>query len=111
MWEWFWFVLPWELKVGFLAVIVAALFIMAGATFGFDRVRRFILPAVALVVTFGLVNKFQKQGWEARAKKEMAIADKHIERARRARAAAERDNADPERLRADDGHKRRPRGL
>jgi hypothetical protein len=106
MWEWFWYVLPFELKLGLFAMIAAALFIIAGTAFGFDRVRRFILPAIAIVVTLGMVNKFQKQGWDAKAKKEMKIADKHIERARRARAAAEQANADPKKLREDDGFRR-----
>lgn len=111
MLEWFWFSLPWEVKLGLFATIAATIYVMGGATFGFQKMHKFIIPLVALVVTFGLVNKFQKEGWDARVKKDLAIADKHIERARRTRAAADRDAAADGGLRSDDEFKRRPRGL
>lgn len=106
MWEWFWYALPWEFKLGLFAVIAASILLMAVMIFGYERVRRFILPALGLVAVFGLWNKSQREGWLAREKKEMEIANKHIERARKARERADRDNADPERLRDDDGYKR-----
>lgn len=106
MWEWFWFIVPWELKLAVFAVIGILVYLFAVATFGADRVNRYIVPAVILVVTLGLVNKFQQEGWKAKAARDMREADKAIERAKKARETAVQHNSDPDNLRKDDGYRR-----
>lgn len=55
----------------------------------------------ALLYIFGV-----KQGAAAKTKKDIRDAQKIIDKARAARAAADRRNADPDRVFDDDGHRR-----
>lgn len=89
MWEWFWFILPWEFKLVFFAALATVVYLAAGAFLGFDKVNRYIVPIVLVVVTLGLVNRFQQQGWKAKEE-----ADKKDAEAFKDDVAAIRDRAE-----------------
>jgi len=96
--DWFLYAIPWWAKVG--AGLIAALIILR--LFGWKA----SVAALIAVATLGAVNRGQQQGWEARLKKDNRDADKAIERARAARADADRRNANAGELRKPDKYRR-----
>lgn len=96
--DWFLFILPWWVKVGGGVIIALIILRLLG--------WKASVAAIVAVVTLGAVNRGQQQGWEARLKKDNADADKAIERARAARAAADRHNANAGELRKPDKYRR-----
>jgi hypothetical protein len=64
------------------------------------------LVAAAAFGTFLLYTFGVKQGAEAKTRKDIRDAQKTIDKARAARAAADRHAADPDRVFDDDGHRR-----
>lgn len=62
-------------------------------------------------IVFWFIRFFERERWiqagkDAQIKMDLAHADKAIKRAKKVRDRANADNADPDRLRNTDGHKR-----
>lgn len=64
------------------------------------------LAALSAGVALFAYRSGERRGASAQAAKEKADADRSVDRAQRARADADRRNADPKRLRDDDGFRR-----
>lgn len=106
MWEFLLYVIPWYVQVAVVALFVAVMFLVAVKIFGWERVRRYLLPVAALLGAGALLSRSRQAGWKDKAKRDMREADKLIDKSRETRKQAEKDNADPKRLRDDDGFRR-----
>lgn len=68
--------------------------------------RKIAAAAFALAALFFVFRRGVRRGAARQAEKEKADADRNVEQAQRARADADHHNADPGRLRDDDGFRR-----
>lgn len=102
MWEFLIYSMPWWLQLALAALFVAVAFLVAVRIFGWERVRPLLLPAIAILGALGLVQRSRQQGWADKVKKDLAAADKLIDRAARTRAKAEADARQPGKLREKD---------
>lgn len=105
LWHFIQFVIPWYLQVALIAVAVAAVFIALVQVFGWEKVRPFFMPAIAALAAVGLLSRARQQGYKAREDEDERIADDMVQRAEEAREAVRREP--PERLREDDGFRRK----
>lgn len=96
-----WFGGDWLLALIAAGTATAAVF--AWRVFGL----RGALSALAAGAALFAYHSGDRRGAARQIQKDKADADRAVERARRARADANRRNADPGRLRDDDGFKRR----
>ena len=102
MLDWLIYQVPWWVWAGFALLLYAVGLYVAAAIFGWQRVRPFALPAIALLGAFAMLHRSRQSGWEAKVKKDLAAADKLIDRAARTRAKAEADARQPGKLREKD---------
>lgn len=107
LWEWFWFQLPWWLKVILIGIPLAVAYAVVGMTVGWDKMRRWIVPGAIFLVTLGLVNRFQQQGWKAKEERDRQIAEDMAQRAEEVREEIREEiRQRPDRLRDNDGFRR-----
>ena len=76
LWTFLIYGLPWWLQVSILAALVALVFLAAVRVFGWDRVKPFVLPAVALLAALGVVSKAKQGGYQDRRAEEEKALDK-----------------------------------
>lgn len=115
MFEWFWDGL-WAWVIYTVPWWVWAILVLAVAAWVFIMIRLAVGPKTALVIVGSglaaaavaiLSQRSAKAGYDARGKKEQKNADTTLDRAHDARADAAARDADPGRLRQDDGFKRK----
>lgn len=106
MLDWLLYQVPYWVWAGLALLLYAAALYAASAIFGWQRVRPFALPIIAVLGAFAMLHRSRQQGWEDKVKKDLAAADKLLDRAARTRAKAEAEAAKPERLRENDGFRR-----
>jgi uncharacterized membrane protein len=64
--QWVFYALPWWLQLTLLAIPVLVAFYFAVRIFGFDRVKGFIAPALAILAALGLLSRARQQGYQDR---------------------------------------------
>jgi hypothetical protein len=100
MWEWFWFFVPFEIKIAVVVVFGLAIYIGAGTLFRWPEwiTPKWLIWIVAGVATVLGANILAQRGWRAKEARDMKDAGKFIEKARQSRQNAEtvvaRDKAD-----------------
>jgi|JI10StandDraft_1071094.scaffolds.fasta_scaffold584644_1 hypothetical protein len=102
MWEFLIYSMPWWLQLAIVAVVAAALFLLAVRVLGWERVKGWIMPVAIAIGAGALLSRSRQQGWADKVKKDLAAADKLIDRAARTRAKAEADARQPGKLREKD---------
>lgn len=89
------------------AVVAAALFLLAVRAFGWERVKKWILPVAIAIGAGALLQRAQQRGWQDKIKADMKAADRLIAQANKTRdKVAAEQHEHPERLRDDDGFRR-----
>lgn len=94
--DWLLYSLPWQWQAALIAVPVGIIFLVVGNLIGWDKVRGFILPAIAAIGALALLSRARQQGYTDRKKQEgqaQAKAEKTVEQQRR-----EADGATDEQL-------------
>lgn len=83
LWDLLVFHVWWPIQVGFLAVLLATIFMLAVAIFGWERVQPWImklwLPLAILLAAFGLTRKSQQEGYQQRKGEEQKAQDEASE--------------------------------
>ena len=102
MLDWLIYQVPWWVWVGLALVVYAAGLYVAAAFFGWQRVRPFALPVLAVIGALGMLGRSRQQGWQDKVNRDLKAADKLIDRAARTRAKAEADAQKPGKLREKD---------
>ncbi len=64
--RWLFYALPWWLQVTLVAIPVLIAFYYAVRVFGFERVKGWIAPALALLAALGLLSRAKQQGYNDR---------------------------------------------
>lgn len=64
--KWIFYAIPWQAQLALLAIPVLAAFYLAIRVFGYERVKAFILPAVAILAALGLLGRAKQQGYADR---------------------------------------------
>ena len=96
---------PWQFWLIPGTGLAVGAFVLVSRTFGF-RNGLYAAAVVAFAATIKIIeSRAAQRGWEDRIKKEKRDGDRMVERAERAGRAV--SDVDPERLRDDDGFKRR----
>lgn len=98
---------PWWVWAIPVPAAALALFLFLSRSFG---LRSAIYATGAFLMAFLTAHSFHKgrqRGWEDRVRKDERDAQELVNRIKRARDTANSRNADPERLREDDGFKRK----
>lgn len=105
MWDWLTYDVPWWVWAFPLAGGAAAGFISLSRVMGWRNALVAVVTATAAATASLSRLRGRQEGWKARVKKDTRDAEKLVEKIKRAR----RDSAarDPERLRDDDGYKRK----
>jgi hypothetical protein len=62
--------IPWYVQILLLAIPVAALFYFAVGIFGWERVKGWIGPALAILAAFGLLSRQRQAGYQDRKTEE-----------------------------------------
>lgn len=109
MLDWLIYQVPWWMWAGLALLLYAAGLYVAAAIFGWQRVRPFALPILAVIGAVAALQRSRQKGWQDKVNADMRAADKLIERARRTREKAEADIAKQKQkgtLRDDDGFRR-----
>jgi len=107
LWNFLLYSVPWYAWLALAAVVAAALFLLAVRVFGWERVKPWVLPVFIAVGAGALLSRSRQQGWKDKVAADIKAADKLIEKAKKARTAAEREQREhPEKLRDDDGFRR-----
>lgn len=70
LWGFLIYQIPWWLQIILLAVPVAALFWFAVGIFGWNRVKGWIIPALALIGAAGALSRAQQSGYADRKQQE-----------------------------------------
>lgn len=68
--------IPWQFQVAILALLLAGLFLLAVKLFGWQRVKPWVAPALALLALIGLGSKNRQQGYQDREEQEHVAVDK-----------------------------------
>lgn len=102
MLDWLIYQVPWWVWAGLALAIYAAGLYVAAAFFGWQRVRPFALPVLAVIGALSMVGRSRQQGWQDKVDRDLKAADKLIDRAARTRAKAEADARQPGKLREKD---------
>jgi hypothetical protein len=76
LWDFLVYSIPWWLQIILLAVPVAALLWFAVGIFGWNRVKGWIIPALALIGAAGALSRAQQKGYKDRDKKIEVVEDK-----------------------------------
>jgi hypothetical protein len=72
--NWLQYLIPWELQVAGLAILLLGIFLLAGRVLGWDRVKVWIAPALALLAAFGMISRNRQAGYnDRRAEEEKAL--------------------------------------
>lgn len=95
-----WFGGDWRLAI--IAALTVGAAVLAYRLFGLKGALAAFSAGAALFA----FRSGERRGASRQAAKEKADADRSVDRAQRARADADRRNADPKRLRDDDGFRR-----
>lgn len=98
--------IPWWVQVILMLIPVGIGFWFAVLIFGWERVRRFILPALAIIGALGMLGRARQQGYRDREERGERETTDAIRQADAARADADALNADDRRLRDNDGFRR-----
>lgn len=109
MLDWLIYQVPWWMWAGLALLLYAAGLYVAAAFFGWQRVRPFALPVIAVIGAIAMLQRSRQQGWEDKVKKDLKAADKLIDRAAETRRRAEAEIAAQQKkgkLRDDDGFRR-----
>jgi len=106
LWNLLFYVVPWWVWLAVSLVVAVALFLSAVRAFGWDRVKPWVAPVTAVIGAAALLTRAGQRGWQAKAKQDIAAADRLIQRAQTARDKSEKDSTDPKKLREDDGFRR-----
>lgn len=61
-----WYSIPWWLQITILAIPVLVAIYFAVRIFGFDRVKGWIVPALAILTALGFVTRARQQGYQDR---------------------------------------------
>ena len=77
--------IPWWVQVCLLLIPVSLAFWFAVLIFGWERVRRWLVPVLGVLAAIGLLSRARQQGYADRGKKEQRDADSTLDRARQAR--------------------------
>lgn len=64
--RWLFYLTPWWVQLIILALPILVLFGVAIRVFGYERVKAFILPAVAILAALGLLGRAKQQGYADR---------------------------------------------
>ena len=75
-WSFLIYGIPWPVQVAIIAVLIAALFLLAVRLFGWQRVRPWVLPALALLGAIGLAQRNRQAGYGDRIKEEEKAVEK-----------------------------------
>lgn len=75
LWDFLIYQIPWWLQITLLAVPVAALFWFAVGIFGWNRVKGWIIPALALIGAAGALSRAQQKGYGDRKQQEQRATD------------------------------------
>lgn len=70
--------IPWYVQTGFLAVVALAVLYMCVRIFGWERVRSWIAPVLAVLAAIGLLQRSRQQGYADRQAQEKQAEDKAI---------------------------------
>ncbi len=106
MWDFILNQIPWPVQMVLIGIPIAIVFGIVGNIIGWEHVRKFILPALAVIGAIGLLGRARQQGYRDREERGERETTDAILQAEAARADADALNAEPERLRQTDGHKR-----
>ncbi|MEO9231549.1 MAG: hypothetical protein ABI216_21725 [Devosia sp.] len=68
--------MPWWLQLVLLAIPVLAAFYLAVKVFGWDRVKGWIAPVVAILAAFGMISRARQQGYADRRTEQINAQDK-----------------------------------
>ena len=64
--RWLFYLTPWWVQLCILALPVLVVFYVAIRVFGYQRVKGFILPALAILGAIGLLGRAKQQGYADR---------------------------------------------
>lgn len=64
--RWLFYLTPWWVQMCILALPVLIVFYVAIRVFGYERVKGFILPALAILGAIGLLGRAKQQGYADR---------------------------------------------
>lgn len=75
---WFWsyllYGIPWPVQLAIIAVPCILAFYVAVRVFGWERVKVWVAPAIAVLAAFGLLSRQRQQGYtDRRAEEEKAL--------------------------------------
>lgn len=74
LWDFIFYHLPWYVQITLLAIPVAVAFWFAIQIFGWEKVRGWIAPALAVLAALGLASRAQQKGYnDRRAEEEKAL--------------------------------------
>jgi methylthioribose-1-phosphate isomerase len=76
VWDFLFYHLPWWLQISLLAIPVVIAFAFAIQIFGWEKVRGFIAPALAVLAALGLLSRARQQGYGDRQAQEKQAEDK-----------------------------------
>lgn len=85
MWDFLFYHLPLWLQLSILAIPVAIGFWFAIQIFGWEKVRGWIAPALAVLAAFGLLSRSQQKGYaDRKAQEDQALqkAEKTVDEKR-----------------------------
>ena len=99
--------IPWWLWTAPMAATGLAVFLFVNRSFGFRNALMAAGTFLAAAVVAMSYKRGRQHGWDDRRAKESRDAEELVNRIKRARHTARTRNADPERLRDDDGFKRK----
>lgn len=87
VWDFLLWTMPWWVQVLIMALIVGVpTFLVAAMIFGVKEASRWVLHAVAVLITLGLASKLRQEGYAARK-----AAEDRARREAEEKAAEERD--------------------
>lgn len=107
MLDWLWgfliYTVPWWVWATLVVMAAAWVFVMIRFTVGPKAALMIVGGGLAVAAVAILSQRSAKAGWDDRGKKDQADADKTLDRAHAARRDAAGRDADPGKLRQDDG--------
>lgn len=107
LWNFLLYSIWWPIQVGIVAIIAAVLFLLAVKIFGWERMRHFLLPILAVIGAGALLSRSRQAGWKDKVAADVKASEKLIERATDVRAETTKKLEEkPETLRNDDGFRR-----
>lgn len=91
LWNWFWWFVPWEIKVAVVVGLALALYVAAGTLFRWPAwiTPKWLIWIVAGIATVLGANMLAQRGWRAKEARDLRDAEKFIDKARQSRQNAE----------------------